>query len=131
MIAKSKKWGKDFWIDLVSPELKVDLNVESWRRGAVPESEDSSVSSEEVDDVIQIDFSSIGIDYSWKYTKDHSKWACTDEKDKSKGTWVCVADINRMISQEKRGGGTICFQEENLWKALNSAEAQVKEEVPV
>ena len=73
LIAKSKKWGKDFWIDLVSPELGEDLNVESWRRGAVPESEDSKVSDEEVEDVMQIDFSSLGIEYAWKYTKDHSK----------------------------------------------------------
>ena len=33
-----------------------------------------------------------------------------------------VADINRMVSQEKRGGGTICFQDKRLWAALSSTE---------
>ncbi len=64
-------------------------------------------------------------------TKDHSKWACSEEKDKAIGQWVCVADINRMKSQEKRGGGVICFMEANLWEALNNAEAKIQEEVKI
>lgn len=127
MIAKSKKWGKDFWIDLVSPELGVDLNVESWRRGAVTESEDDTVSKEEVEDVMQMDLSGLGLPaYAWKYTKDHSKWGVVADADLSKGAWVCVADINRMKSQEKRGGGVICFIDENLRNALNSTEAKLQ-----
>jgi len=126
LIAKSKKWGKDFWIDLVSPELEVDLNVESWRRGQVTESTDKGI-SEEVEDVMQIDLAPIGLPkYQWKYTKDHSKWGAVEKKDVAKGAWVCVADINRMKSQEKRGGGSVCFIEENLWRSLNSIEAKLQ-----
>lgn len=127
-IAKSKVWGRDFWIDLVSPELEVDLNVESWRRGKVTESTDKGI-TEEVEDVMEVDLTAIGLpDFQWKYTKDHSKWAAVELKDVEKGAWVCVADINRMVSQEKRGGGAICFKEENLWKSLNSIEAKLQVE---
>lgn len=40
LIAKSRKWGKDLWIDLASPELKCDLIVETWRRVAVTTMQD-------------------------------------------------------------------------------------------
>ena len=36
--------------------------------------------------------------------------------------WVCVGDINRMKSQEKRGGGTIAFQDKKLWAALSKTD---------
>jgi deoxyribonuclease-2 len=35
---------------------------------------------------------------------------------------VCVGDINSMISQRKRGGGTIAFQSAPLWKALSKTD---------
>lgn len=127
MIAKSKKWGEDFWIDLVSPELNIDINVESWRRGAVTESEDDKVSKEEVEDVMEMNLAHLGLpNYAWKYTKDHSKWGVVADVDLAKGAWVCIADINRMKSQEKRGGGVICFKDENLRNALNATEAKLQ-----
>jgi len=69
--------------------------------------------------------------YAWAYTKDHAKWAISEETedceklDDRQGTkkdWVCIADMNRMTSQEKRGGGAICFHEPDLWKGLNEIE---------
>ena len=36
--------------------------------------------------------------------------------------WVCIADLNRMTSQEKRGGGAVCFHEPLLWHGLNEIE---------
>lgn len=36
MIAKNRKWGKDFWNDLVGPTLKADMDVETWIRGKIP-----------------------------------------------------------------------------------------------
>lgn len=35
---------------------------------------------------------------------------------------MCVGDINRMISQRKRWGGTIAFQSAPLWKALSKTD---------
>jgi len=79
--------------------------------------------------------------YAWPYTKDHAKWAISEEDEERgvrtvalqdgtmladmEGTvsdWVCVADINRMTSQERRGGGAICFHEPLLWHGLNEIE---------
>lgn len=80
--------------------------------------------------------------YMWSYTKDHAKWAISEEdedrgvhtfaklsdttmlahKEGTMSDWVCVADINRMTSQELRGGGAICFHEPLLWHCLNEIE---------
>ena len=48
------------------------------------------------------------------------KWAVSLKSD-----WVCVADINRMISQEKRGGGTIAFRDQTLWRDLSKIDRSV------
>lgn len=79
--------------------------------------------------------------YGWPYTKDHAKWAISEEDENrgvqtlakhhgirlaeakgNQGDWICVADINRMTSQERRGGGAICFNEPLLWHGLNEIE---------
>lgn len=125
LIAKSRKWGQDFWLDLVSPELQSDLIVETWRRGRVTPLEDKRSTTYE-EDILQLDFAFGASErYQWSYTKDHAKWAVALKNDLNAAPWVCVADMNRMVSQEKRGGGSLCFQEERLWKALMSAEEKL------
>ena len=122
LIAKSRKWGEDFWLDLVSPELKCDLVVETWRRGRVtPLRDDRSHTFDE--DTLTLEFK-LGPDltYEWPYTKDHAKWAVALKNSVSALPWVCIADLNRMVSQEKRGGASLCFQEDSLWEALKNAE---------
>jgi deoxyribonuclease-2 len=37
---------------------------------------------------------------------------------------VCVGDINRQVSQRKRGGATICLQDTDLWKALDGIQRE-------
>ncbi|REJ76786.1 MAG: deoxyribonuclease [Acidobacteria bacterium] len=122
-IAKSREWGEDFWIDLVGPELDTSLNVESWRRGTVPSELEKALpgetlpAGEHTDDVQGIDMTPLAAPYAWPYTKDHAKWAIGEGSD-----WVCVADLNRMVSQEKRGGGAICFEHAKLNAWLRSVE---------
>ncbi len=77
-IAKSGRWGQDFWIDLVGPALDADLNVESWRRGKIPGVADSDPSLS-VSDVGGVDLSALGVPVGWHYTHDHSKWATSEE----------------------------------------------------
>ena len=116
LLAKNKSWHKDFWIDLVGPKLGVDLEVETWRRGTVPPTEDSN-NKDDVEDVLYINLEGLGIPYEWHYTKDHSKLAVSIGPD-----WVCVADLNRDLKQEKRGGGSICFQNQGLCDGLSKIE---------
>lgn len=125
LIAKSRKWGEDFWLDLVSPELKCDLIVETWRRGSVtPLQDDRSNTFDE--DLLTLNFKvEPSLAYEWRYTKDHAKWAVALENKSNSLPWVCVADLNRMVSQEKRGGGSLCFQENSLWEALKNAEQKL------
>ena len=116
VIAKNKKWNKDFWNELVGPTLKADMDVETWIRGKIPPVLDSD-GIHKTFDVKFIDLSPLGVPWTWPETHDHAKWGITTGSD-----WVCVGDINRMVSQEKRGGGTIAFQDKNLWSALSKTD---------
>lgn len=121
-IAKSRSWDKDFWIDLVGPQLEINLAIETWRRGKIPTETDSD-QSHSVEDVSSIDLTALGIPACWPYTKDHAKWAVEEKQNaQHQADWVCVADINRQVSQEKRGGGAICFRDQALWEGLASIE---------
>lgn len=119
VIAKNRKWNKDFWNDLVGPTLKADMDVETWIRGKIPPTLDSD-GIHKTFDVKYIDLSPLGIPWTWPETHDHAKWGITVDSD-----WVCVGDINRMVSQEKRGGGTIAFQDQTLWAALSKTDLLV------
>lgn len=119
VIAKNRKWNKDFWNDLVGPTLGADMRDETWIRGKIPPILDSD-GIHKTFDVSFVDFRPLGVPWAWPETHDHAKWGITADSD-----WVCVGDINRMISQEKRGGGTIAFQEPTLWAALSKTDLQV------
>lgn len=113
VIAKNREWGKDFWNDLVGPTLKEDMDVETWIRGPIPPIADSD-GIHKTFDVKYINLGPLGAHWAWPETHDHAKWGITLHSN-----WICVGDINRMISQRKRGGGTIAFQNETLWRALS------------
>jgi deoxyribonuclease-2 len=119
VLAKNRKWGKDFWNDWVGPALKADMDVETWIRGKIPPTLDSDGIHKTVD-VKYIDLRPLGVPWTWPETHDHAKWGITTDSD-----WVCVGDINRMVSQEKRGGGTIAFQDQKLWAALSKTDLVV------
>ncbi len=119
VIAKNRKWGKDFWNDLVGPALREDMDDETWIRGPIPPILDSD-GIHKTFDVKYIDLNPLGIPWAWPETRDHAKWGITTKSD-----WVCVGDINRMISQENRGGGTIALQDKALWQALSKTDLLV------
>jgi deoxyribonuclease-2 len=127
LIAKNRKWGGDFWNQLVGPALGVCIDVETWIRGrnVIPSEKDSDapgklnlLGEHETFDIKTIDLTPLGMPWKWPETKDHAKWGIGVEAD-----WVCVGDINRMISQEKRGGGAIAFQDQALWAALKQTDS--------
>lgn len=116
VIAKNRDWGRDFWNDLVGPALKEDMDVETWIRGKIPPTLDSD-GVHKTFDIKFIDLSALGAPWAWPETHDHAKWGITKDNN-----WICVGDINRMITQEKRGGGTIAFQNATLWTALSKTD---------
>jgi deoxyribonuclease II len=113
VIAKNREWNKDFWNGLVGPTLKEDMDVETWIRGPIPPIADTD-GIHKTFDVKFINLGPLGAHWAWPETHDHAKWGITTHSN-----WVCIGDINRMISQRKRGGGTIAFQNEVLWHALS------------
>jgi deoxyribonuclease-2 len=113
VIAKNREWNQDFWNGLVGPTLKEDMDDETWIRGPIPPIADTD-GIHKTFDIKYINLGPLGVHWAWPETHDHAKWGITLQSD-----WVCVGDINRMISQRKRGGGTIAFQNETLWKALS------------
>ena len=119
VIAKNRRWGKDFWNDLVGPTLREDMDDETWIRGPIPPVLDSD-GIHKTFDIKYIDLNRLGVPWAWPETKDHAKWGITTKSD-----WICVGDINRMISQQKRGGGTIALQDKALWQALSKTDLLV------
>lgn len=113
VIAKNRAWNEDFWNDLVGPTLKADMDVETWIRGPIAPTADLD-GIHKTFDIKFINLDPLGIRWVWPETQDHAKWGITLHSD-----WVCVGDINRMVSQRKRGGGTIAFQNRILWQALS------------
>eukprot|EP00602_Paraphysomonas_sp_CaronLab_P006100 CAMPEP_0185020602 /NCGR_PEP_ID=MMETSP1103-20130426/3215_1 /TAXON_ID=36769 /ORGANISM="Paraphysomonas bandaiensis, Strain Caron Lab Isolate" /LENGTH=645 /DNA_ID=CAMNT_0027551601 /DNA_START=313 /DNA_END=2250 /DNA_ORIENTATION=- len=130
--AKSKAWGKDLYDDFVAPVLETGLNVETWRSGSGGRM--SSICEDADDDtwaihtvpytILEVSEVTMPDGASWLGTKDHSKWASSIE-----GRSVCIGDINRMCSQEARGGGTVCItvDDNNLWDSFDAAVTDTEE----
>lgn len=131
LIAKNKSWsepprgsnvGRDFWKDLIGPTLNCDTDVESWRRGTVFGDLDQQ-NAAITEDIVDIDLGKIGLTgYSWPFEKDHAKWGIATVQPPGV---IVISDINRQLSQDKRGGGGLAFQSPMLWQALD--QIQVKE----
>src|ERR1700683_56561 len=115
-IAKNRLWNKDFWNGLVGRTLADDMNVDTWIRGPVPPVADTD-GIHKTFDIKYINLGPLGIHMDWPETHDHAKWGITTHTN-----WVCVGDINRMISQRKRGGGTVAFQNQILWQGLSKTD---------
>jgi deoxyribonuclease II len=116
VIAKNREWNQDFWNGLVGPELKEDIDVDTWIRGPIPPTADTD-GIHKTFDIKYINLGALGAHWAWPETHDHAKWGITTHD-----FWICVGDINRMISQRKRGGGTIAFQNQTLWTALSKTD---------
>merc|ERR1712223_972915 len=124
--AKNGMFHKDLYADFVAPEMKADLLVESWPNGR-GRLDSSCKGKFHVENVLELDFPiDNSEEYDFKRTRDHSKWAISKDEKNEEGSEVaaqkkivCIGDINRMKSQSKRGGGTVCFEHSDAWNAFN------------
>ena len=116
-MAKNKTWGNDFYNDLVGPTLHENLDVETWEHDPTPAALDSD-KIHTVVDMKGIDLNPLGIDIKWDLPEDHAKLAISARSEQTH--YVCIGDINFTIAQRKRGGGTVAFQCEALWKSISA-----------
>lgn len=124
--ARNKKAAtkdEDLYANMVAKELGQDLIVETWRRGAGTPLTSDCKSDKKVSNVneMKITFaagSSQPDSGVWPYARDHSKWAMSQDPKKP---FVCIGDINRMKSQFKRGGGTVCLENKDVWTVFRDA----------
>jgi len=97
------------------------LFVETWRKGSGP-SNDGKVGlcAHKAPDDYSYDVVNVGEmkatlskqgDSTFPFQKDHSKWAVTEG---TSSPWICFGDKNRELSQDKRGGGAMCFVNQQL-----------------
>eukprot|EP00331_Platyophrya_macrostoma_P033508 CAMPEP_0176459726 /NCGR_PEP_ID=MMETSP0127-20121128/33479_1 /TAXON_ID=938130 /ORGANISM="Platyophrya macrostoma, Strain WH" /LENGTH=350 /DNA_ID=CAMNT_0017850779 /DNA_START=52 /DNA_END=1104 /DNA_ORIENTATION=+ len=111
ILNKSPKFEEYFYTDVVANMYRVHLAVESWCRPSEPSQCNNdhycvNVNTIKYDDKIK-----------WTISQDHSKWAVSFGSDRK---IACFADINRAVSQKKRGGSALCFDNNsNLYHALH------------
>jgi len=118
--AKSNKWGKDLYEDLVEPYFRSGFMWETWRRSPAMKTYCKPDYTYDSVNVNQITFPD-SPKFTWKYTKDHAKWGLCQN---SQVPVVCVGGINRMTSQRKRGGGTVCIKDANFYASMSAIIAQ-------
>ncbi|KAG8179968.1 hypothetical protein JTE90_016301 [Oedothorax gibbosus] len=114
---KDGRFNGDIYSALLAPTLRTSLSAETWRRGSGTYLPPACEGPYDVTDVASVRMTLGNGDFIFKSTDDHSKWAVTTHGDDG---WICVGDMNRMASQGRRGGGSLCFQSTPVVKAYQS-----------
>lgn len=119
-LSKSKAWGKDLWDDLVGPYFKTPLYAETWRNGVGGRFGSVCTSpagpKKQTYNVYAVQSVKMPDGVTWQGTDDHSKWAVGAPGGASV---ACVGGINRMCSQEKRGGAALCSTDSKMHSAFS------------
>lgn len=125
LFSKSSSLEGDLYAAWLAKELDSPLYVESWRKGM-----GDSLGSECPQDKYQVNnikrlqlVSESKTLFTWPYSKDHSKWAISETREDGV---VCLADINRMASQSKRGGGAVCLKCPKCWSVFSSTIEEIE-----
>lgn len=119
----SKSQHKDLYLEIIAPGIGSDLLVETWRRGAGDPLPSNCSYKYKVNNVetVELKFEAEAAQSTketspWNYREDHSKWAVATEQPET-----CVGDINRMASQYKRGGGSMCMRDQQVWQIMKNS----------
>ena len=108
MFAKAGQLNEDIYKDMIAPYFNRSLFVETWERGNGAPSDCTGKSF--VYNVCDMEL----LNWEYKDTLDHSKWAVTEPKEEGDDGYFCVGDLNRMTTQFERGGGSVCFKASTL-----------------
>ena len=117
--SKTSEWNNDLYAGCVAPYEKDTLWVETWIRGKA-EGPVCPITAYDTLDIKSLNFAPL--DGQWLETQDHSKWLITETNKR-----VCMGDINRMMTQYARGGGTTCFLDDILHTVLKKAITAIDE----
>jgi deoxyribonuclease-2 len=115
----------DIWSSHVGSFVGGPLLVQSWRLGGgrplksvCPEGSEHSAEGTGqivIEDITKLRYKTDVIHAQFNSTKDHGKWAVNKNV-----PYLCIGDLNRMESQNKRGGGVLCMWNDNVAKAFRS-----------
>ncbi|ETN83806.1 deoxyribonuclease II [Necator americanus] len=98
----------NLWHDFIAPNLKTSMAVETWRSGGANDVGSQCGMKLDVYDISNVTV----LGKSFANSQDHSKWGASMN---SEVPAVCIGDVNRQVSQFKRGGGAVCIEDEKLW----------------
>jgi len=118
VFSRNARWNADLYANLVEPVLKTGLLVESWMNGPTDNKMPTFCAGSQYN-YSSINIRNVGFSGScadWPETKDHSKWAIATGSTKI----FCIGDSNRQFSQAKRGGGTVCASNTNIYNSFQS-----------
>lgn len=123
---KHTNFGDDIYPALMGRYFRTKFLSETWSRGVGVRASNCTFKFP-VNNIREINFRRFQTSY--RVTTDHSKWAVSvaDEQDSSSPKIVCIGDINRMLSQTRRGGGSICFNNNvQVWREFNNVVNEVE-----
>lgn len=142
IIGKTATFDGDLYEDAIAPQLlsqsspPVTFQVQTWCCGndgyccepayclgapivnaSEPQRHEHTYKYSSVD-VMQVDFGKggDGDQLTYRVAGNHAKWLVG-----STGMWVCMADMNRMITQRLRGGGALCFEDADVHAVFSAA----------
>lgn len=138
-LGKAGVLDADLYEDLVAPELRSGVHVQSWCCGSdgdccqpaycrgvpiVNASGPQKARGETRYPYDSVDVLSVnwGDDLHYLLSGNHAKWLVAEDASTQS---TCFADINRMISQRARGGGALCFAHPQLYATLRAAIVKV------
>jgi deoxyribonuclease-2 len=122
VFSKSRRWNQDLFEDLIAPYFNYDYLVASWQNGASSNVMPSFCKPNHTHQIENVKRVCMSSKICWMHTRDHSKWAISNQN-----FIVCIGDINRQYSQEKRGGGTLCMRSKVLWTFLKQSITEIEE----
>lgn len=148
--AKSPRYRRELYVDLIAPALQINLTVQSWRNGAGGRLKSSCNSTFDVFNIEEVRIQgAAGVPHGASSSKPKPKlkpkrtakrdvqalpltsggivWKSTEDHSKwaaaehGKRPIACLGDVNRMRSQFVRGGGAVCIQNAKMWRTISGS----------
>lgn len=111
MFVKESTDNVDIWSDCIAEYFETEMQVESWVHG---ELEGSYCPPDVRFKTVDIKSVNFGDGNEFVEYDDHSKWGL------GVSPLVCFGDMNRVVTQKKRGGSTYCWKDTTLWSNMNA-----------